>query len=184
MRSKSPPEQGSSPDSSGINRFRVQGSRFEGNCNGIYRNSQCTAADISGQEPKDCGINKAGFTLIEVILALIIVSVLASMVFHITGSGLWRTARGVGECRTLFELQGRMEQIVQIYKKQLTDGNGAVDLTVFQDTVLGLPDVDAGRTGFLSESGDDFSLTPSTTSMLLVTLVRDDQRIASIFAGG
>jgi len=124
-----------------------------------------------------------GFTLIEVIVALIIVSVLASMIFHTTGGGLWRTARGVGECSVLFELQGRMEQIVRIYKKHLTDGNGAVDLAEFRDAVDALPDVDVDRTGFLSESGNNFSLSPSATSMYMVTLKRDDQRIASIFAG-
>lgn len=133
--------------------------------------------------PSPAAYASSGFTLIEVIAALLIVSVLAAMIFHITGGGLWRTAQGVGECRALFELQDRMEQITRMYKKHLADGNGIVDLTEFRDAVLAYPDVDADGTGFLIESGGNFSLSLSATPLLLVSLTRGDQRIACIFAG-
>ncbi len=183
MRSISLPKQGLSPDLPGTNRFKVQGSRVKGNCNGIYRNNPCTATGISGSGPKDRKKNEVGFTLIEVIIALIIVSVLATMIIHTTGGGLWRSARGVGECRTLFELQGRMEQIVQIYKKHLTDGDGSVNLADFRNDIAGFSEVDADGTGFLNESGGSFGITPNATSLFMVTLAEGDQRIASIFAG-
>jgi prepilin-type N-terminal cleavage/methylation domain-containing protein len=126
---------------------------------------------------------EGGFTLIEVIAALIIVAVLASMIFPATGGGLWRTARGVGECRELFELQGQMEEIVQAYKTALSIGNGAINLVDFRDSILGYSFVDTGSTGFLEESGSDLTLTATPTSHLLVTLVQGDQRISSIFSG-
>ena len=183
MRSTSLPKRGLSTDLPGINRFKIQGARVKGDPNAISRNNRCIVADISGPGPKNQGKNETGFTLIEVIIALIIVSVLATMIFHATGDGLWRTARGVGECRALFELQGRMEQIVQIYKKHLNDGNGSVNLADFRNDVVDFPEVDDEGTGFLNESGGSFSITPNATSLFMVTLVQGDQRIASIFAG-
>ena len=93
---------------------------------------------------------------------------------------------GCGESRTLFELQGEMERIVGIYKQGLKNGDGAIDLTTFRDAVVNNPDlddVDTDQTGYLTESAGAFSLTPSATPLLLITLAQGDQRIASIFAG-
>jgi prepilin-type N-terminal cleavage/methylation domain-containing protein len=129
------------------------------------------------------GFGEAGFTLIEVIAALIIVGVLAAMIFPVTGGGQWRTAQGVGECRELFELQGQMEEIVQLYKTGLADGDGDIDLEDFKDSVDGYSYVDSGSTGFLTESGSDLTLTATPTSLLLVTLTTGDQRVANVFAG-
>jgi len=131
----------------------------------------------------DSRSNESGFTLIEVIASLIIISVLAAMIFPATGGGLWRTARGVGECRELFELQGQMEEIVSAYKTALSSGNGDVNLEDFRDNVIGFSYVDTGSTGFLVESGSDLTLTASPTSLLLITLTAGDQRIANVFAG-
>lgn len=125
--------------------------------------------------------NETGFTLIEVIAALIIIAVLAAMIFPATGGGLWQTARGVGECRELFELQGQMEEIVADYKSDLSD-DGNVNLEDFQDSLTGYSYVDNGNTGFLEESGSDLDLTATPTSLLLVTLTAGDQRIASVFS--
>ena len=105
------------------------------------------------------------------------------MIFPATGGGLWQTARGVEECRELFELQGQMEEIVGVYKTQLADGNGAVVLADFQDTIIGYSYVDSGSTGFLTESGNDLILTGTPTSLMVVTLAVGDQRIANVFAG-
>lgn len=126
--------------------------------------------------------DEAGFTLIEVIAGLLIISVLAAMIFSTTGGGLWRTARGVGECRTLFELQGEMEQIVGDYKSRLTAGGGSIDLADFRTAVIGYTFVDAGATDYLTEAGGNLNLTATPTRLLLVTLSQGDQRIASIFS--
>jgi len=105
------------------------------------------------------------------------------MIFPATGGGLWRTARGVGECRELFELQGQMEEIVSAYKTALSSGNGDVNLEDFRDSVIGFSYVDTGSTGFLVESGSDLTLTATPTPLLIVTLAQGDQRIANVFAG-
>jgi prepilin-type N-terminal cleavage/methylation domain-containing protein len=129
-------------------------------------------------------LDDAGFTLMELIAALILVAVLAAMIFPVTRYGLEQTARGVGDCRELFELQGQMEQIIEIYKTQLATGTaGDIDLVAFRDTVSGYSYVDAVNTGFLDESGGALTLTGDTTRPLfLVTLVSGSQRISSIFS--
>ena len=126
--------------------------------------------------------NAKGFTLIEVVAALIILSVLSAMMFNTTGGGLWKSAQGVTDCRTLFALQGQMEQIVQLYKQQLAIGGGSIDLAGFQAAVIALPYVDASQTGYLTEAGGVFSLTPSSTPLFLVTLTQGDQSIGTIFS--
>lgn len=127
---------------------------------------------------------EAGFTLIEVIAALVIVAVLAAMIFPVTRQGLEQTARGVGDCRELFRLQGQMEDIVSIYKAQLAAAGGDIDLIAFRDSVTGYSYVDSANTGFLDESGGNLNLTGDTSMPLfLVTLASGDQHIASIFSG-
>jgi prepilin-type N-terminal cleavage/methylation domain-containing protein len=123
-----------------------------------------------------------GFTLIEVIAGLIIISVLASMIIQATSGGLWESAQGVSDCRTFFELQDQLEEITRIYQQQLTTGNGAIDLDVFRNAIAAIPYVDSSNTGYLTESGGTFTLTPSNTSLFLVTLSQGDQRIGSIFS--
>ena len=123
-----------------------------------------------------------GFTLLEVIAALVILSVLSAMMLNATGSGLWKSAQGVSDCRSLFELQDRMEQIVQTYKRQLAAGGGSINLATFRTAVLAMPFVDASQTGYLTEVGGVFSLTPAATQLFLVTLTQGDQSIGTIFS--
>ena len=127
-------------------------------------------------------LSPEGFTLLEIIMALILISVMAAMIFHITGGGLWRSAKGVSDCRIFFEVQGQMERITKTYKQQLAANNGVMDLAAFQSTISGWNYVDATQTGYLSESGGNLSLTPGATPLFMVTLVHGDQRCVSLFS--
>ncbi len=123
-----------------------------------------------------------GFSLIEIIVGLMMISVMAAMIFHATGGGLWQSAQGVTACREFFELQGQMEKITRIYKQRLAANNGTINLSDFQSDIAGEDYVNAAQTGYLSESGGNFTLTPGTTNLFLVTLVHGDQRCVSIFS--
>ncbi len=137
--------------------------------------------DLSDKPGLVC-IRSGGFTLIEIIIALMMISVMAAMIFHATGGGLWRSAQGVTNSRTYFELQGQMEKITKIYKQKLDVNNGNIDLSEFQSDVATEAYVDAAQTGFLSESSGNLTLTGGATKLFMVTLVHGDQRCVSIFS--
>ena len=123
-----------------------------------------------------------GFTLLEIIVALMMISVMAAMIYHATGSGLWQSSRGVTHCRDFFKLQGQMEKITALYKQKLAENNGSIDLSEFQSEISEEEYVDDDLTGYLSESNGQLNLSPGTTHLFMVTLVHGNQRCVSIFS--
>jgi prepilin-type N-terminal cleavage/methylation domain-containing protein len=135
--------------------------------------------------------NQKGFTLIESIIALVLVSIMATMLYTFT-KPLIGSAGAFGWFNDELLLQQSMETILADYKSQRNDPNNPFDPGVFRQYVIQkYPLVDAARTGFLtfSSAGNTFTATwppqaniPSgTIPVLVITVQRNDNILSMIF---
>jgi prepilin-type N-terminal cleavage/methylation domain-containing protein len=138
--------------------------------------------------------NQKGFTIIESIIALVMVSFMAAMLYSFS-QPLYSSAGAYGLFNDELILQQGMERILADYKSQRNDGNNPFDPSVFRQYVIQHPQystmVDAGRTGFLSftSAGMTYTATwpPQATipagapAVLIVTLQRNGRFLSMIF---
>jgi prepilin-type N-terminal cleavage/methylation domain-containing protein len=98
--------------------------------------------------------NQKGFTLIESIISLVLVSIMAVMLLRFT-QPLYSGLGAFGSFNDELLLQQSMEQILGDYKNQRNDLNNPFDPGVFRQYVISKysPLVDASRTGFLTFNG-------------------------------
>jgi prepilin-type N-terminal cleavage/methylation domain-containing protein len=103
--------------------------------------------------------NQKGFTLIESIISLVLVSIMAVMLLRFT-QPLYSGLGAFGSFNDELLLQQSMERILGDYKSQRNNINNPFDPGVFLQYVLSKysPLVDASRTGFLT-----FTLDSGTT---------------------
>jgi len=136
--------------------------------------------------------NQKGFTLIESIIALVLVSIVAAMLFTFS-QPLYNSAGAFGWFHDEMILQENMEKILADYKNQRNDEANPFDPGVFRQYIIDhYPFVNIARTGFIT-----FTLTSGTTytaswppqanipigapPVLIVTLQRNERTISMIF---
>ena len=135
--------------------------------------------------------NQKGFTLIESIIALVMVSIMAAMLFTFS-EPLTRSAGAFGWLNDELILQQSMESILADYKNQRNDPNNPFDPSVFRQYVMNnyATMVDAGKTGFLTFTGvgtiytagsPTVSIPPGAQPVLIVTLQRNGRTLSMIF---
>jgi prepilin-type N-terminal cleavage/methylation domain-containing protein len=134
--------------------------------------------------------NQNGFTIIESIIALLLVSIMAAMLFTFSeplydsvGAFVWFNDELI--------LQQNMESIMADYKSQRNDLNNPFDPGVFRQFVINkYAMVDAGRTGFLTFTGAGTTYTAGSPTVsipvgaqpvLIVTLQRNKSSLSMIF---
>ena len=132
--------------------------------------------------------NQKGFTLIESIIALVLVSIMAAMIF--TFSEPLNTS--LSSFRWLNDellLQQSMERILGDYKNQRNDLNNPFDPGIFRQYVINqYPLVVAASTGFLTFScagntctaGSPQAIIPSGAQAVLIVTVQSNTMILSM----
>jgi len=136
--------------------------------------------------------NQKGFTLIESIITLVLVSIMAVMVLTFS-QPLYSSLGAFGSFNDELLLQQKMEQILGDYKNQRNDLNNPFDPGVFRQYVISKysPLVDTTRTGFLTFSGSGTTLTAawppqastpsgSAPPVLIITVHRNNMTLSMI----
>jgi prepilin-type N-terminal cleavage/methylation domain-containing protein len=114
-----------------------------------------------------------GFTLIEVIVAILLAALLGTLLVMNSGSSLSASAEAVVDTRKNLGAVKQMEQITKEYRKWLED-HPADSLSDFENQINNdFPDV---RTDFVSIRGDD-----EANSILQITVTREDWTLVSLY---
>lgn len=133
--------------------------------------------------------NQKGFTLIESIIALVLVSVMAAMLFTLSQPHL----NAFGWFHDELLLQQSMERILGDYKNQRNDPNNPFDPSLFKQYIINKypTEVDVSRTGFLTFNGAGSTYTaiwPPQANMpagsppvLIITVQRNEIFLSMIF---
>ena len=135
--------------------------------------------------------NQKGFTIIESIITLVLVSIMATMLFTFS-QPLYSSLGAFGWFNDELLLQQSMEQILGDYKTQRNDPNNPFfDPSVFRTYVIShYPLVDAANTGFLTftlDSGTTYKAAwppqanlPAGAQWALIITVHRNQMILSM----
>ena len=134
--------------------------------------------------------NQKGFTLIESIIALVLVSIMAVMLFAFY-QPLHSSLGAFSWFNDELLLQQSMERILGDYKNQRNDLNNPFDPGVFRTYVINqYPTVVAASTGFLTFTGAGNTYTAGTPSanipvgtpwVLIITVQRNGIILSMIF---
>ena len=132
--------------------------------------------------------NQKGFTLIESIIALVLVSIMAVMLFAFY-QPLHSSLGAFSWFNDELLLQQSMERILGDYKSQRNDLNNTFDPGIFrQDMINKYPLVDATRTGFLSFDATytanwppQATIPPGAPAVLIITVQRNGIILSMIF---
>lgn len=138
------------------------------------------------------GFNQKGFTLIELIVALVLVGIVGAMVVsfmetHVTPSGM-----SVTWMKDEFELSSVMERILADYREELKkespewatffgDRNTASEINALYGSDI--DDVQVVATDFVADASPSTDYTESGTDSTIqkVTLKKGDQTLITIF---
>ena len=135
--------------------------------------------------------NQKGFTIIESIIALLLVSIMAAMLYTLS-QPLYTSLGAFSWFNDELLMQQSMEGILGDYKNQRNDTNNPFDPAVFRQYVIQqYPLVDATQTGFLTFTAAGMTYTaswPPQTSIpygapavLIVTVQLNGRILSMIF---
>lgn len=121
-------------------------------------------------------LNRAGFTLLEVIIIICLCAVLGAFLIQFTGTGLIGSAKTLHQVRDDFDMVDVMERITRDYRAWISTTPGP--LTEFETQVLTnyAAVVVPGQTGIVNLRGDD-----DPNSVLQVTVARGDWKLTTLF---
>ncbi|MCF8026525.1 MAG: prepilin-type N-terminal cleavage/methylation domain-containing protein [Desulfobacteraceae bacterium] len=118
-------------------------------------------------------LNKQGFTLIEVIVAIVLAALLGVMLVQYTGTNLQATVESLVATKNNSEAVSVMEEITRDYRNWL-ENNPDATLSEFQ-TYLGNNYTDI-QTQMITLRADD-----PAGSIMRVTVSRGDRKLVSLF---
>jgi prepilin-type N-terminal cleavage/methylation domain-containing protein len=122
-----------------------------------------------------------GFTLVEVIVAIIIMAVAAAALLKIYGTAFTGSAVPAGKVQSQYNMIQQMETITSQYRDQVTN-NAAFNLATFKVTYIdGKPYVDGTKTGLIPPLTSSDGLYTTQSALLRVTLTDGKQTVTTIF---
>ena len=125
--------------------------------------------------------NRQGFTLIEIIVTLILISITGVVMFPVLRTNLTKSAVPVIRLGSQYLLIQEMDRLTARYRDEIQ--NDSLNIGNFKTTYVDVsPFVDAGNTAFLGIgqiTGNAYS--SQSPNILRVTLVDSDQRLVSYF---
>ena len=122
-----------------------------------------------------------GFTLVEIIVTLILISITAVVMFPVLRTNLTKSAVPITRLDSQYQLVQAMDRLTARYRDEIQ--NDSLDITNFKNTYVDVsPFVDAGNTGFMGIgqiTGNAYNT--QSPDILRVTLVDGDLTLVSYF---
>ncbi|HEX2958620.1 MAG TPA: prepilin-type N-terminal cleavage/methylation domain-containing protein [Chitinispirillaceae bacterium] len=135
-------------------------------------------------------LKSTGFTLVEVIVTLVVVSIVGTMIFSILGTSMTKSSEPLFREKKTFNLQQVMENIITAYDKYyagdlpgLKDSIGT-EGTSYNNAYGQYTVVDNHYIKFVSNQEDDELAETDTLNLLKVTVKNsNNETLTYIFAG-
>jgi len=128
--------------------------------------------------------NSKGFTLLEIIVTLILISITGVVMFPVLRTNLTKSAVPVVRLDNQYQLIQAMDRLTACYRDKIRNDSSNI-ITEFTSDCLTdgdvSPFVDAGNTGSVTGQITGISYNPQSTNILRVTLVEGDQTLVSFF---
>ncbi len=122
-----------------------------------------------------------GFSLLEIIVALILIGLTGAVMFPVLRTNLTQSAVPVRRLDSQYLLIQEMDRLTGLYRHEIQ--NDTLDINTFKTTHVDInPLVQAVDTGFLTVgqiTGNSYNT--QSPNILRVTLVDGDQRLVSLF---
>jgi len=130
---------------------------------------------------KECLSDQKGFTLLEIIVTLILISITGVVMFPVLRTNLTKSAVPITRLDSQYQLVQAMDRLTARYRDEIQ--NDSLDITNFKNTYVDVnPFVDAGNTGFMGIgqiTGNAYNT--QSPDILRVTLVDGDLTLVSYF---
>jgi len=126
--------------------------------------------------------DQKGFTLIEIIVTLILISITAVVMFPVLRTNLTKSVVPITRLDSQYRLVQAMDRLTARYRDEIQ--NDALDIADFKNTYVDVsPFVDAGNTGFvgIGQITGSNGYNPQSPDILRVTLVDGDLTLVSYF---
>lgn len=127
--------------------------------------------------------NQKGFTLLEIIVTLILISITGVVMFPVLRTNLTKSAVPVIRVDNQYKLVQEMDRLTARYRDEIQ--KDTLNINTFKSTYVDTSAfVDAGSTGFVGMgqiTGINGYTNQAPDNILRVTLVDGDQRLVSFF---
>ncbi len=124
--------------------------------------------------------NQKGFTLLEIIVTLILISISAAVMFPVLGTNLVRSSEPVERLNDQHLLVQEMDRWTGIYRDEIRL-NGTVNIAAFKVNVDTNANYLDSTTYINSFNGGAYN-TQGTNTILRVILAQNDQTLVALFA--
>ena len=126
-----------------------------------------------------CRNRQGGFTLLEIIVALILIGLTGALMFPTLRTGLTQSAVPVNRVDDEYRLIREMDRLTGLYRREIL--NDTLDIGSFKTTHVDTSVyIESAETGLVALTGTTYGNTASP-NILRVTLVKGDAKLVTLF---